>query len=112
MIEYFWALSSLKFTLCTMTCCCRRRFLEVTEAILASILMAALLVAVLGMPIGDACCMNIGIAPPDLTRMFISDAHAGAIYLVLKAAAYFIRAVLSLPIISGVLVSIRDRIIT
>lgn len=65
----------------------RRRFLEVTEAILASILMAALLVAVLGMPIG-------------------------AIYLVLKAAAYFIRAVLSLPIISGVLVSIRDRIIT
>ncbi|DBB01244.1 hypothetical protein WJX77_008818 [Trebouxia sp. C0004] len=65
----------------------RRRFLEVAEAVLASILMAALLVAVLGMPIG-------------------------AIYLVLKAAAYFIRAVLSLPIISGIFVSIRDRIIT
>jgi hypothetical protein len=50
--------------------------------------------------------------PVDATRMFTSDAHAGAIYLVLKAAAYFIRAVLSLPIISGILVSIRDRIIT
>ncbi len=74
--------------------------------------MAALLVAVLGMPIGDACCMDIGTVPVDAARMSTSDAHAGAIYLVLKAAAYFIRAVLSLPIISGVLVSIRDRIIT
>ena len=83
-----------------------------TEAILASILMAALLVAVLGMPIGDACCMDIGTVPVYSTRMFKLDAHAGAIYLVLKAAAYFTRAVLSLPIISGVLVSIRDRIIT
>lgn len=56
--------------------------------------------------------MDTGTVAVDAIGVSISDAHAGAIYLVLKAAAYFIRAVLSLPIISGILVSIRDRIIT
>lgn len=63
----------------------RRRVMELTEAVLASILMASLLVAVLGMPIG-------------------------AIYLVLKAAAYFIRAFLSLPFLSGFLRPLQDVI--
>ncbi len=44
----------------TMMCHSRRRCWEVTEAVLASILMAALLVAVLGMPIGAPWCTLFG----------------------------------------------------
>ena len=36
--------------------------------------------------------------------------HAGAIYLVLKAAAYFVRALLRLPVISGLLVPLQNSI--
>lgn len=61
----------------------RRRVMELTEAVLASIFMASLLLAVLGMPIG-------------------------AIYLVLKAVAYFIRALLSLPYLSGFFSPLKD----
>lgn len=79
-------IAALNVTLAMTTRNGRRRCFEVIEAILASILIAALLVAVLGMPIG-------------------------AIYLVLKATAYFIRALLGLPFISAILTPIRDSLV-
>lgn len=91
--------------------CGRRRVLELTEAVLASILMALLLLAVLGMPIGALsvhlqwlCYQNSDMSVPLLPMT------AGAIYLVLKAAAYFIRALLSLPVISGLLVPLQNSV--
>lgn len=91
--------------------CGRRRVLELTEAVLASVLMALLLLAVLGMPIGALsvhlrclCYQNSDMSGTLLPM------NAGAIYLVLKAAAYFIRALLSLPVISGLLVPLQKSV--
>ena len=85
--------------------------MELTEAVLASILMALLLLAVLGMPIG-AASMHLQCLCYQRSDMSgtVLPMNAGAIYLVLKAAAYFIRALLSLPVVSGLLVPLQRSV--
>lgn len=83
--------------------------MELTEAVLASILMALLLLAVLGMPIGAPYLQCLCYQSRDMSRIAL-PMNAGAIYLVLKAAAYFVRALLSLPIISGLLVPLQNSV--
>ena len=85
--------------------------MELTEAVLASILMALLLLAVLGMPIGAPLTylQCLCYQSRDMSRLAL-PMNAGAIYLVLKAAAYFVRALLSLPIISGLLVPLQNSV--
>lgn len=73
--------------------------------------MALLLLAVLGMPIGATlvCLQCFCYRCSDISRTVL-PMNAGAIYLVLKAAAYFVRALLSLPVISGLLVHLQNSV--
>lgn len=73
--------------------------------------MALLLLVVLGMPIGatlarlQCFCYRCN----DISQTVL-PMNAGATYLVLKAAAYFVRALLSLPVISGLLVHLQNSV--
>lgn len=95
----------------------RKFIFDAVETVLAIALVAVLLAVVLGLPLGEPprpralCAWHLAACPQaHLDRRVACHTAAGIIYLVLKAVAYLLQVLTSLPAVSNLLTTLRSSV--